>query len=269
MSASAVYRVQAYNAAHASENKIHDDAVAQRFGFSGGLVPGAEIYAYMTHLPVQRWGREWLERGAAECRFVKPVYDGDSAEVTATESGAELRIKVSSRGELCAEGSAAISDAPVQLSEFADAPPVPRPDLRPPADERTLAEGAAFFITPVRVTPEFLTQYLAEVRETDQLYVREGLTHPGLMLRLCNTALRENVALGPWIHVGSTIRHFAASRIGDELSVRSRVTANYERKGHRFVDLDALILSNGTNPIARVKHVAIYRPRQMAEQAGF
>ena len=44
------YSVEAYNISHASENKIHDDAVAQKLGFSGGLVPGVEVYGYMTHL---------------------------------------------------------------------------------------------------------------------------------------------------------------------------------------------------------------------------
>src|SRR6516165_3838286 len=63
------YRVEAFNTAKASENKIHDDAVARRFGFGGGLVPGGDVYAYMAHQPVARWGRAWLERGAAECRF--------------------------------------------------------------------------------------------------------------------------------------------------------------------------------------------------------
>ena len=52
-----------------------------------GLVPGVDVYAYMTHLPVQRWGRAWLERGAAECRLLRPVYDGDTAIVTAAELG--------------------------------------------------------------------------------------------------------------------------------------------------------------------------------------
>ena len=47
------YHVSAYNTAKASENKIHDDATARRFGFSGGLVGGVHVYAYMTHLPVR------------------------------------------------------------------------------------------------------------------------------------------------------------------------------------------------------------------------
>jgi len=41
--------VRANNTSSASENKIHDDSVARQYGFSGGLVPGVDIYAYMTH----------------------------------------------------------------------------------------------------------------------------------------------------------------------------------------------------------------------------
>jgi len=51
----------------------HADAVAKKFGFGGGLVPGVDVYAYMTHPPRERWGRAWLERGKAECRLFKPV----------------------------------------------------------------------------------------------------------------------------------------------------------------------------------------------------
>ncbi len=96
------YRVQAYNTAKLSENKMHDDTVAKRFGFSGGLVPGVDVMAYMMHLPVAKWGRTFLERGLIEARFVKPVYDGAVADVTATESDGILSIEVESRGRtLC------------------------------------------------------------------------------------------------------------------------------------------------------------------------
>ena len=79
------YRVQAYNTAKQSENKMHDDTVAKRFGFSGGLVPGVDVMAYMMHMPVAKWGRAFLERGLIDARFVKPVYDGETADVTAEE----------------------------------------------------------------------------------------------------------------------------------------------------------------------------------------
>ena len=96
------------------------------------------------------------------------------------------------------------------------------------------------------------------------LYAREGLVHPGTILHIGNWVLRHNVVLGPWMHVGSTVQHFAAARIGDELTARAVVTANYERKGHRFVELDVLVLGNCKTPIARIAHTAIWRPRQLA-----
>src|SRR6202043_1407343 len=98
------YRVQAYNTAKLSENKMHDDTVARRFGFNGGLGPGVEVMAYMIHLPVAKWGGGFLERGLIEAGFVKPVYDGETAEVRGEESDGVLSIEVESRGQLCATG---------------------------------------------------------------------------------------------------------------------------------------------------------------------
>jgi len=254
------YSVAAYNTAKSSENKIHDDTVARRFGFRGGLVPGVDVYAYMAHLPVQRWGREWLEHGTADCRFKKPVYEGNTAVIAGEPSGAGMALQVTSQGELCATGTAALL-ASVPPDGFISASP---PEVRPPADEISLAVDTWLGTRPLLVTPEFAAEYLQNVRETDARYVGEGLAHPGMILRVCNWALSHNVVLGPWIHVGSGIENFAAARVGDELAARARVVANYERKGHSFVELDVLVLANGRTPIARVAHTAIYRPRQVA-----
>src|SRR5690348_17650732 len=120
------HRVEAFNASKDSENKIHDDAVAQRFGFRGGLVPGVDVYAYMTHLPVQRWGRAWLEHGAAECRLLKLVYDGDTAIVTATEGAAGVDLQIESHAEICVTGRAGLPGAPIALpAAFRDWPKPP------------------------------------------------------------------------------------------------------------------------------------------------
>src|SRR5258708_2678901 len=178
------YRVSAYNTAHDSENKIHDDSVARRFGFGGGLVPGVDVYAYMTHLAVLRWGRAWLERGTAECRFHKPVYDGEIASVAAVEGPAGLELRVESRDALCATGSVGLADAPQPPSLDAFRAVLPGPvAARPPADETSLAPGTWLGIRPLRVTAALAAQYLADVRETAPLYAAEGLVHPGTILR--------------------------------------------------------------------------------------
>jgi acyl dehydratase len=259
----APYRVSAFNTAHDSENKIHDDATARRFGFGGGLVPGVDVYGYMTHLPVMRWGRAWLERGTAECRFFKPVYDGDEAIVTATEQDGVFDIAVESRGEVCATGRAALPDTAAVMS--ADRfRLVPQRGERPPADEGSLPVDAWLGLEPYPVTPEMAARYLSDANETATIYADQNLVHPRDILRGCNFVLSRNVLLGPWIHTGSRVQHLRAVAVGETLSVRAHITGNYEHKGHRFVELDALVLANDGTPAAHIAHTAIYRPRQVA-----
>jgi acyl dehydratase len=262
------YRVSAYNTAKASENKIHDDATARRFGFRGGLVGGVHVYAYMTHLPVEYWGRAWLERGAGACRFAKPIYEGDIAEVTAGETTTGLELQVFSRDELCASGSAALPAAAAvpPIADFQSAAP-PAQDARPVADEQSLAVGRWLAMNPLVVTAEYHTRDLADIRETNPLYIADGIVHPGTILRCCNWVLSHNVLLPAWMHVGSEVQNCGVAHVGDTLSARARVTQNYVRKGHKFVEIDALILANERALIARVIHIAIYLPRQLAEAA--
>src|SRR5260221_10884067 len=135
MSSRQTYRVSAYNTSKLSENKIHADSVARRFGFRGGIVPGVDVMAYMMHLPVERWGRAFLERGLIEARFVKPVYDGEIADVTGEESDGVLSIEVKSRGQLCATGNASLPAAVPSgsIPDFAHTPPATE---RRPVDPR-------------------------------------------------------------------------------------------------------------------------------------
>jgi len=259
------YRVRAYNTAHSSENKIHDDAVAQRLGFTGALVPGVDVYAYMMHLPVARWGRAFLERGTAECRFTNPVYDGEIAEATGRDEAGAIAIEIRCRDASCATGLARLpADASVAPGVDGFPPAnVPPAEDRPAASAASLPVGAILGSLPLQASVELATQYLADVREADALYSREGLVHPGTVLRMCNLALLQSVRLGPWIHVGSKVRNFRVARMGETLVAQGRVTGNYERKGHLFVEFEALVLGAG-RPIAHVQHTAIYRPRQLA-----
>src|SRR5438445_7911754 len=134
------HRVQAYNTSKQSENKIHDDAVARRYGFSGGLVPGVDVMAYMLHLPVEKWGRAFLERGLIEARFIKPVYDREIAELAGEESGGALSVEVHSRGQLCATGSATLPASVPSLS-LADFTAVAAVAERKPVDAHSYEVG--------------------------------------------------------------------------------------------------------------------------------
>ncbi len=262
----APYEVEAYNTAKESENKIHDDAVAKKFGFSGGLVPGVDVYGYMAHQPVAKWGTAWLERGTATCKLLKPVYDGEMATVAATEADGGIAIEVRSQDTLCATGTAHLpSEAGTALAaaDYRFAPAPADQDRRPPASETSLVPGRWINSLPIPVTPAFFREYLRDLRETDPLYSREGIMHPGMILRMGNRVLGHNVVLGPWIHVGSVARNLGLGRVGETLTARARIAANEVRKGHAFVELDVLVLAE-ERPVAHVLHTAIWRPRQLA-----
>lgn len=259
------YSVSAYNLSHASENKIHDDSVAQSLGFTGGLVPGVEVFAYACHPPVAHWGSAFLTRGEILSRFFKPVYDGRQATVTAVANADALELKVESEGVLCATGTARMGAEEAAPALPVLVPPLPPAlDQRPPASPESLPIGKPMGIRPEVVDAERLQQYLDDVRETDPLYAREHIVHPGLLLRLCNTALKDNVLLAPWIHTGSKVRFHALARVGDVLTVRGAVANNYESKGHRIVDLDLTVVANDRTVIAHVLHTAIYQLRHLA-----
>lgn len=257
------YRVAAYNTAKQSENKMHDDTVARRFGFSGGLVPGVDVFAYMMHVPVARWGRDFLSRGLIEARFIKPVYDGETADVDATEHNGLLTIEVFSRTELCATGTASVPVAAPAVSS-SDYVEVPAVSERKPVSPEIFEVGKWLGTAPRRWAGQAASDYLADVRETDPIFAREGLGHPGLIQRVMNRVLVDNTILGPWIHVGSRMQLLSPARTGDEIVARAKVTANYEKKGHCFVELDALVVANGTTPLAHCQHTAIYQPREQA-----
>jgi acyl dehydratase len=257
------YRVKAYNTAKASENKMHDDTVARKFGFSGGLVPGVDVMAYMLHLPVRQWGQAFLARGLIEARFVKPVYDGETAAVTAEAADGILTIQVESRGDICATGTASLPGAPppVDIGSFPSTAPVAS---RMPVNPASYQLDRWLGTQPRSWSGDAAAEYLAEVREGDPMYGRENLLHPGILQRIMNKVLVDNAILGPWIHVGSRMQLLSAAAIGDEVAARARVTGNYEKKGHRFVELDALVVANGRTALAHCQHIAIYQPREQA-----
>src|SRR5882724_12353856 len=158
------YRVSAYNTAKLSENKMHDDTVARRFGFSGGLVPGVDVMAYMMHLPVEKWGRAFLERGLIEARFTKPVYDGETVDVRGEESDGVLSIEVESRGQLCATGTAALPASPPSFS-IAGFPETAAVAERRPVNAASYELGKWLGTVPRAWAGDAGREYLTDIRE--------------------------------------------------------------------------------------------------------
>jgi acyl dehydratase len=259
------YRVVARNTATASANQIHDDAVARRYGFAGGLVPGVDVYAYMTHAPAAAWGLDWLERGSMRARFLAPVYEGDEVVVTGEigplPSGRRMALGLRGPdGAVRATGDAELPEDP-PLSLGARWAAVDQADDPHEASPASLAAGTALALAPHRFHADNAGEYLAEIGESLSLYADHRVAHPGWLLRDANRVLSANVRLGPWIHVESVVQHHGLVRDGDSVHALATVSREWDRKGHRFVELDVGLLVGGDGLVAQVIHTAIYRPR--------
>ena len=116
---------------------------------------------------------------------------------------------------MSATGTASMpSDTPkILLGDFQSVAVVGKTE---PASEMSYATGKWLAIPPFTLGIQGSTEYLRDVRETDALYANEKIVHTGMLLRTMNWALMENAILGPWIHVGSTIRYLAAAGVEDE-----------------------------------------------------
>lgn len=261
------YRVRARNTAADSENKIHNDATALRFGFRGALVPGVTVYAYMTVPLVEQYGFDWLERGSMQVKFHQPFYDGDQVLVKAeTEDSADpIKVAVTAErddGTICATALATVNDGSNWLGEprLAGNVALPSINARPVPSRDLLLPG-----TPVGTLAETLSvpdlSVLDRLDEHLPIYTSPGaIAHPFTLLGLANQILVRNYELGPWIHAASDLQNWSAVRDGEEVSVRGRIADCYERKGHEFVVL-YLELSVNERLVQRVRHTAIYRPR--------
>jgi len=151
-----------------------------------------------------------------------------------------------SRGQLCATVYhlvAFLSAAAVLLSDFPETAGVTerRPVDATSYQSRQVAGYGAPRMGRRRPRSNILPTCASVIRSTRG----RGLGHPGLVQRVMNRVLVDNAILGPWIHVGSRMQLLNAIGSGDELTARAKVTGNYEKKGHRFVELDALVVANG------------------------
>jgi hypothetical protein len=257
--------VVAFNTATASENKIHADDVAGRFGFTGGLVPGVDVFAYMTHAPVAHWGRDWLSQGRIRARFGKPVYDGDETLITATPQPDDaLALAVTARGVDCAGGTAWRTDeapAPALPPEAA----LPRPEDRPPASPQSLPVGRVLGTLKEIYFADVGLSHLQNTRQDPDLFDGGNIANPAYMLRRANYVLAQSVRLGPWIHLESDARLHGLITDGELMETRGVVTANEERNGHLIVTLDFTVSSRERLAMSG-RHWAIYEPRQVREK---
>lgn len=257
------YRVRAFNNAQDSSNRIHDDTVARRLGFCGGLVPGVSIYAYMTHLLAEFTQGDWLERGSAEVRFVHPVYEGEelriSGRLTRVEKSGSLLCDIlatNSQGIHASVGSACLPAAAPQGPEEGDYPAGRRAPGRPISLD-ALRIGERLKPSTIRFSWSANWEYCQkEIRDHSPLFLR--VAHPGWLLTQANRILALNYDLPPWIHVASSVQNFRSLRRECLVITRGRVCDKFERKGHHYVVVEVASFA-GKHCLQTATHTAIFR----------
>ncbi len=262
------HSVTAHNFAEKSDNKIHDNEVAARMGYLGGLVPGVALYAYMTVPLARDYGADWIAHGSMSAKFIQPIYAGEQVKVHAhLESESPLSVSLrlmNPLGELCAVGTAAMpeSHAPVDPARY---PQRPMPVSKFPPRSDALAKGTP--LGSLRIDPsqaayggEFVG-LLEELVETLPIYIGANAPwHPALIPMRANRLLAENVDLGPWIHTASEMTHYDLPRAGEEIWLRGFIADAFVKRGHDMVTLDLAAFGECDRVLARILHTAIVRP---------
>jgi acyl dehydratase len=259
------HRIKARNTSSTSENAIHSDETARRYGFAGALVPGVTLYAYVTQPIVQALGPAWLARGTASLKLVKPVHEGEELVVTGMISERDVSGVTASLSGRTDAGECVVvsvtlpagSPTPVNPALY---PPAPLPADRPPVSREYLAALTALGTPEASYDAACAAEYVERVSDPLPLYQGAAAwVHPAFFLQQANRALRDNVLVSPWIHVSSVVRHLGGARVGETLQTRGRVRSLFEKKGRELVELDLLIVAGPSRPVAHIRHTAIYR----------
>ena len=252
------YEVVARNFSESSENKIHSDEIAKKFGFKGALVPGVAVYGHLTLPLVDRFGENWLEHSVCDLRLIKPAYHDDRLVLSLSEEDGTSTVQChNADGELLAT---LISSMPQELPAPEDPSVfqgVPKSNGRPEISWETVNVNEPFQEKEITVTEEINQTYASQVADPLDIY-NQGLVHPHFLLSHANTALVDEYVMPTWIHVGSETRHRQAVRVGDTLTVRSVPLEKWQKKGHEFIRL-YVSYWQGEELTTDIMHTAIFK----------
>lgn len=250
------YQVTARNFSTSSENRIHSDEIAKKFGFKGALVPGVAVYGHLVWPLVDQYGVDWLSQSVDSLRLIKPAYHGDALTVSlASEASGQSVQCHNTAGELLATLD---SQADVPAAEHLGA-------LNGDTHKRSgRVEIAWDNVIPGEVFPEFEfeftaeenARYTSEVADNNPLYAE--YVHPHLLCSLANTTLTTEYVMPTWIHVGSETRRRAVLKVGDTITVRAVTLDKWQKKGHEFIRL-WVTYWRGDELTTDILHTAIFK----------
>ncbi len=257
--------IQALNDAESSENRIHSDEIALKYGFTGALVSGVNVYGYLTQPMVKHFGPAWLETGIFDVIFRMPAYQGDRLQIkcetakpqqherhfmtTATNQHGDLLARLESwlPKELPGINDLAYASAGTQLEH--------RNEIQ--WDLIHILEPGGEYLWQPGVADN--KQKVETQRDKSEIYTgSQAFVHPYYLLDACNKALMRMFILPAWIHTGSRLTVRQAIKVGQNISIRAIPVEKWERKGHQFIKLYIAMLHNDQVAI-EVDHTAIFK----------
>lgn len=256
-----VHTATARNFAEASENKIHSDEIAQRFGFTGALVPGVTVFGHLAWPLTQRLGASWLRSSWVTTRFIKPAYHGETITLLDRETG-EDNVAVDCKngaGVLLATLECTLENSPPAVDPHAYMSGALGPDERVEITWETVHVEQPFATFLWQPDDAHNREYAARVDDDTELF-RQGVLHPHAILSQANQVLVRRFIMPAWIHTGSEIRFRRLLRAGDAIEVRAVPLEKWERKGHQFIKLYVAYVVSG-EIATEIWHTAIFRVR--------
>ncbi|MBF0679303.1 MAG: hypothetical protein IR164_10230 [Devosia sp.] len=252
---------------HEEAGGIHDDSIAQRYGYQGALVPGIVICAHTMPALVERWGKDWLKRGRVAMKHIRPGYDQDRLSACyrfgASDKGAHCEIVVMRDDVVLAVGDAAMPNVKPELPEDLPRTTLSVPEQLPLAEPDVLAPGQPLFTTPTLMDAAEHDRLLARIGgETGQWPY--GSIHPVAYQHLTShDAINSFEYSTPGIHVSGDTQMLDWAEPGETLSSSGRVVAVYDRKGHHYFETEQLVQTASGRAIALCRRSVIYRTREV------
>ena len=249
------HHVVARNFSTHSENRMHSDEMASRYGFQGALVPGVAIYGHLVKPLVDHFGAAWLNDSCVEVKLIKPTYHGDELTIEWPGVGEDV-VATNQRGELISIISTVspqvIANVPDELGLLGEVKLPGRPEIA----WDNVCIGEVFSPWAVQLSGDENQRFASEIGDDSALYANH--IHPHYLLSLANEALMQEYVMPAWIHVKSKITHRAALQVDDEVELRSVVADRSERKGHQFIAIH-LSFWRGEEIALDIEHHAIFR----------
>jgi len=261
----------AFNQVPDSDNRIHSDAMAAAYGYTGALVPGVTQSAYLIHPAIEAWGMAWLERGYAHVTIKAPLYDHARFEVETAGGDRAYTAELSSEGRLCSVAEVRLPEAPDTAPSYRGQAFLDDGYEAPAATRSNMAslEASGCLAKRFRWSADVsMATYLRDASEMPALLRTHGAPDAGgyanmaFLLGLANRHFASMATMNPWIHLETWSWNHQPVPLGTGLISEMAITGLFARKGHEFADCTFNIFRDDTKVcVCSIEQRAIYQVR--------